>query len=347
MSRRRQGACCTRGLQAPRAADGTAMGERASNLPLVTIAVPTIGGRPGPFRAAVESALTQSYPAVQVVVSDNASPDGSVAAALAGLEDPRLEVRRRPERLTMAEHWDACLRDAHGAYVMALSDDDRLLPGAVAALVAAIMSAGKPAPRVAYGPCRVVDGDGRRLWTTRAASTVETAEAFLDGYLAHGRVIYPCATMMDAGALRAAGGYRDGGCGPVFDVAAFMRAAFAGERVAGVAAPVADYMEHSQSFSRSRPYADWAAYLRALGAVIDELVAPARRGGVARRFHAYAAYFLLDLAMKGHYGRLRGAWAALRDAVATQAAVLPPAAPRAALRMAAKLAYLAVVAARR
>jgi glycosyltransferase involved in cell wall biosynthesis len=298
------------------------------------------------LRAAVASALAQEYPAVQVLVSDNASPDG-VAAALSGLEDPRLEVRRRPERLDMAEHWDACLRDARGAYVVALSDDDRLLPGAVAALVAAIVSAGEPFPRVAYGPCRVVAGDGRSLWTTPNGAPVESAEAFLDGYLAHDRVIYPCATMMDAEALRAAGGYHDRGCGPVFDVAAFMRAAFAGGRVAGVAAPVADYTEHVQSFSRSRPYTDWAAYLRALGAVINELVPPARRVNIARRFHAYAAYFLLDLAMKGHYGRLRGAWSTLCEAIAAQATILPPAAPRAALRMAAKLAYLAVAAARR
>ena len=99
--------------------------------PLVSILIPT-WNRVGMLRQALESAERQTYEHVEIVVSDNASTDGTwpylkdKAAA-----NPRLRVVRQPVNLGHAGNLRFLLRQARGSFVKFLDDDDLLLPFAV------------------------------------------------------------------------------------------------------------------------------------------------------------------------------------------------------------------------
>ena len=103
--------------------------------PLVTIAVPTFN-RATMLERCLESALGQSYAAVEVIVCDNASTDSTedvVTRALAG--HPRARYVRHDTNLGAVANFQAGLDLATGDYFMWLADDDWLDPDYVARCV--------------------------------------------------------------------------------------------------------------------------------------------------------------------------------------------------------------------
>ncbi|MBX6332622.1 MAG: glycosyltransferase [Gemmatimonadaceae bacterium] len=103
---------------------------------------------------AIESALAQSYPHVEVIVVDDGSPD-DVAGVVARY--PTVRLVRQPNRgLSVARN--AGLRAARGAYVVFLDADDRLFPAAVAAGMACF--AEHPDAALVWGRFRFIAEDG-------------------------------------------------------------------------------------------------------------------------------------------------------------------------------------------
>jgi glycosyltransferase involved in cell wall biosynthesis len=104
--------------------------------PTLTIAVPTFR-RATWLRRCLSEVLEQvaALPrgGVEVVVSDNASPDDT-PAVLAGLKalHPALRVHRNPRNIGPEANFRRLRELARGEYLWLLGDDDLLLPGAVA-----------------------------------------------------------------------------------------------------------------------------------------------------------------------------------------------------------------------
>jgi hypothetical protein len=99
---------------------------------LVTIGIPTYE-RPAELERAVRSALDQDHRELEVLVSDDASPDpavGTVASKLAS-SDPRVRVTRQATNLGHAGNYQWLLEEARGEYFMWLADDDWIDPGYV------------------------------------------------------------------------------------------------------------------------------------------------------------------------------------------------------------------------
>ncbi len=98
------------------------------NKPLVSVIVPTIG-RPVFFQKALASVAAQTYPNLEIFVSDNAAEtpvsEQEVSSAC-GAHPFRLV--RREKRLGFADHFNICLKEASGEFAMFLSDDDLLVP---------------------------------------------------------------------------------------------------------------------------------------------------------------------------------------------------------------------------
>lgn len=98
-------------------------------LPLVTIGIPTYNGEDR-IGKALESALTQGYPKVEILISDNASTDGTRRLCEAyAREHACIRYIRQPENLGVSNNFAFVLKEAKGKYFMWLSDDDWLEAG--------------------------------------------------------------------------------------------------------------------------------------------------------------------------------------------------------------------------
>jgi glycosyltransferase involved in cell wall biosynthesis len=117
----------------------TPFGARRVERPLVTVGIPAYD-RPAEVQRAVRSALAQDHPAIEVLVSDDASPDPAVETALAALaaSDVRVRYVRQPRNLGHAGNYQWVLENARGEYFMWLSDDDWIDPDYVSRCVAAL-----------------------------------------------------------------------------------------------------------------------------------------------------------------------------------------------------------------
>lgn len=94
--------------------------------PLVSIGLPTYN-RGGNLRRALESALTQDYRNIELVISDNASTDETQAICLeASKRDGRIKYLRQPVNQGAIVNFREVLKQSSGEFFMWLADDDWL-----------------------------------------------------------------------------------------------------------------------------------------------------------------------------------------------------------------------------
>lgn len=110
--------------------------------PLVTIGMPTYN-RPAELGRAVGSALAQTHERLEVLISDNASPDPAVAKLTESLaaSDARVRAVRQFENIGHARNYQWVLEAARGEYFMWLADDDWLDPQYVSRCLDVLTSA--------------------------------------------------------------------------------------------------------------------------------------------------------------------------------------------------------------
>ncbi len=106
-------------------------------LPLVSVVVANWNGRPYLERC-LASLVTQTYPAVEIIVVDNGSTDGSVAWLAESY--PAVAVIPNTENRGFAAASNQGIAQARGAYVVLLNNDAWAEPQWLAALVAAAES---------------------------------------------------------------------------------------------------------------------------------------------------------------------------------------------------------------
>ncbi len=113
---------------------------------LLSVCVPTYK-RPALLSQSLRAILAQITPVMQnrveVVVLDNASPDETpavVAQAMADFPHAALRFVRRPENIGADANFCTAAAEAAGEFVYLVSDDDVLLPGAVAKLLEIIQA---------------------------------------------------------------------------------------------------------------------------------------------------------------------------------------------------------------
>src|SRR5450432_836002 len=103
--------------------------------PLVSILIPTFD-RPHYLKEAIDAALAQTYRNVEVLVFDNGTLDKTLSVGQAAAQlDPRVTFRRNERNLGMSANFNALADAARGEFVVAIGDDDRLLPEFVERLV--------------------------------------------------------------------------------------------------------------------------------------------------------------------------------------------------------------------
>lgn len=94
--------------------------------PLVSICIPTYN-RAGMAARAIDSALSQSYRNIEVLVVDNASQD-NIESVIAGYNDSRLHFFKNTKNLGIFGNFNRCIELAQGKYLHILHSDDYIDP---------------------------------------------------------------------------------------------------------------------------------------------------------------------------------------------------------------------------
>jgi glycosyltransferase involved in cell wall biosynthesis len=264
--------------------------------PKVSIGIPTYNRSAYVVRA-IESVLRQSYPNVEVVVSDNASPDDT-AARVSALADHRIVFMRQPQNLGMTGNFNACLQAATGEFFLMLSDDDLLEPTAIQKLSAPFRAQpDSPAPSsvgVVWCPVRILDGSASEKYTTTAGPPQEAGWALAEGVFRGTRGPRFCSVMVRRADAVALGGYHEEH-GPICDLGNWTRIASRYPIAVCVPEALAGYTVHQGSIS-SQP--DGALWQRSGERVTADLVALLDQRGerdAARRIHAAGAANISNL----------------------------------------------------
>lgn len=90
--------------------------------PLVSVIIPTYN-RPDYLKQAIASAIKQTYQNIEIIVSDNCSPENP-QALVASFGDSRIRFWRHQENVGMLANQQHAFKMAQGKYVASLHDDD-------------------------------------------------------------------------------------------------------------------------------------------------------------------------------------------------------------------------------
>lgn len=103
----------------------------ATTWPLVSIGLPTYN-RAHLLPRAVTSLLAQDYPNIEIVISDNASSDGTQALCEEfRRQDSRVHYIRQALNIGVTANFAETFSQSHGRYYMSIGDDDWLEPNYV------------------------------------------------------------------------------------------------------------------------------------------------------------------------------------------------------------------------
>jgi len=126
---------------------------------LVSVVIPVYNGMPY-LPDALNSALEQNYPNLEVVVIDNASTDGTTEY-LRGLNDSRLRLVHREQTQPAPVNWTEAIHNALGDLVKLMCADDLITYDAITKQVALLQS--HPHSGLVANRRAVINGAGQVL----------------------------------------------------------------------------------------------------------------------------------------------------------------------------------------
>ncbi|MEG4217932.1 glycosyltransferase [Microcoleus sp. Pol14C6] len=112
-------------------------GATAKNArPLVSICIPTYNGAAF-IGEAIQSALAQTYPNIELIISDDGSTDETVAIAQSFQSETSVDFRIILHRnYGLSQNWNFCISQTKGQYIKFLFQDDLLAPECIEKMVA-------------------------------------------------------------------------------------------------------------------------------------------------------------------------------------------------------------------
>ncbi|PSN14665.1 glycosyl transferase [filamentous cyanobacterium CCT1] len=125
--------------------------------PLVSVVIPTYN-RSDYLRDAIASALGQTYANIELVVTDDCSPN-SPKELVESFNDPRIRFLQNTKNLGITLNITNGFKAAKGKYVASLNDDDRWTPDFLAKLVPPLEA--NPNLSVAFCDHAIIDADGQ------------------------------------------------------------------------------------------------------------------------------------------------------------------------------------------
>ena len=174
-------------------------------LPFVTIAIPTFNRADSYLPQTLQCALSQTYPNLEIIVSDNCSTDGT-KALVTSIDDPRLRYFRHEPNIGANNNFNFCFEQAKGIYLLLLHDDDIIDHDFVASCVQAAM--GSTEVGIIRTGTRLIDADGKVIREIPNIAAGLPTDAFFRAWLSAKTALYLCSTLFNTKRLREIGGFR-------------------------------------------------------------------------------------------------------------------------------------------
>jgi glycosyltransferase involved in cell wall biosynthesis len=131
-----------------------------SDMPKVSIGIPAFNDEQF-IASTIKDILNQSYRNIELIISDDASKDGTAAICKSFLHDPRVVYFDQEKNLGMVANFRFTLEHATGQYFMWAASDDRHDPDFIAELVSLLQT--NPGSVSAFSPYDDIDEEGRFL----------------------------------------------------------------------------------------------------------------------------------------------------------------------------------------
>jgi len=245
--------------------------------PRLTIVIPTLN-RSALVGRAVDSALAQTFPDLEILVSDNGSTDDTPRVLARYQNAPRVRLLRRDITIPATDHGTLLVDESRGELFLGLSDDDWLEPDFAAKVVALY----DKHPDVAFVWTGCVMHYGGAAMPALVGPEIESGTAFLSAFLAGQRNPCWCACVTRTEDLRRIGPIpSDVICGDMFywtKIAARGDVGCIGEALSHYVV----YRDASDSHAGGSSVLAWAADTRRW---VNDIVATiaAKSGGFAPR----------------------------------------------------------------
>jgi glycosyltransferase involved in cell wall biosynthesis len=173
--------------------------------PLVSIGIPTYNRAGRYLRECIKSAINQTYPSIEIIVSDNCSTDGT-AALVTIFADPRIRYFRHPKNIGANNNFNFCLEQANGEYFLLLHDDDLIDSDFVDTCMKAVRNQ-KGISLIRTGT-RIIDSNGQTVKEMPNEVIGSSTEDFFLGWFSNKTSLYLCSSLFNTKYLKAIGGFK-------------------------------------------------------------------------------------------------------------------------------------------
>jgi glycosyltransferase involved in cell wall biosynthesis len=173
--------------------------------PLVTIAIPTYSRAESYLPQALESALNQTYPNLEIIVSDNGSTDNT-QAFVTGIGDPRLRYFRHDVNIGSNPNHNFCVEQAKGKYLLILHDDDLIDDDFIESCMEAVN--GVADAGIIQTGTRLVNSQGTVLGDVPNLAAGLPVDAFFRKWFLGKAPIHLCHTLFNTQELKEIGGFK-------------------------------------------------------------------------------------------------------------------------------------------
>lgn len=222
---------------------------RSNSARRVTIAIPTFN-RLGLLRRAVDSVLMQDYENFEIVISDNASTDGT-HDYLGTLCDSRIKVFINTKNIGMVANWQQCLSSATGEYFLLMSDDDAFLDvHAISKFTDFFNSNQEKNFGVIFSDVNLERVNNSNLERFFAKQKIYSTPQLIQEFFENKILIYPCVTYFRTQDLIDIGGYSSFDANLAVDACAWISIALRYGNCGWISEPLSLYRMH-QSLSTS------------------------------------------------------------------------------------------------
>lgn len=233
------------------------MAERSFEPRLVTIAV-TTHNRSNLLERALQGVFAQTYPKLEILVSDDASTDDT-QELMKQISDPRFRYIRIAAPAGIAGNFQNALDHARGELFLILNDDDELEPEAIEKLARVFWES--PASKtvgevvLSWCPCKIQDSERRVRYVTGEGPAAEPGIDLVTGLFDGTRGPRFCGILMKTERAVAVGFTRAHGGIP--DVGLWTRMAARGGVACCVREPLARYTAHQASCTGTSTARSW------------------------------------------------------------------------------------------